>query len=175
MGAPASRPRVIAVHDFELAEINIARIRAPVDDPLVAEFMNALDEINALADRSPGFRWRLQTEDGNATAVRPYEDEAILINMSVWESVEALGDYVYRSDHTAFLRRRGEWFERMTEAVVVLWWVPVGHRPSVEEAIARLDHLRLHGPTPYAFTFRQRFGPADAGPVAADERDACPA
>ena len=158
---------------MELAQINVGRLRAPVDDPMVAEFMDALDEINALADRSPGFRWRLQTEDGNATSVRPYEDESVLINVSVWESVEALGDYVYRSDHTAFLRRRREWFERLSDVIVALWWVPAGTRPTVEEAVARLDHLRRHGPTPFAFTFRHRFGPADAGPVAADERDAC--
>ena len=158
---------------MELAEINVGRLRAPVDDPLVAEFMGALDEINALADRSPGFRWRFQTEDGNATSVRPYEDDSILINVSVWASVEALGDYVYRSDHTAFLRRRREWFERLSEVVVALWWVPDGTRPTIEEAVARLDHLRRHGPTPHAFTFRDRFGPEGADQVPADERDVC--
>jgi hypothetical protein len=163
------------VPGFELAQINVGRLRAPVDDPLVAEFMGALDEINAIADRSPGFRWRFQTEDGNATAVRPYEDESILINMSVWDSIEALGDYVYRSDHTAFLRRRREWFERLAEAVVALWWVPSGHRPSVEEGIARLDHLRTRGPSAHAFTFRRPFGPGASGPVVADVRDGCPA
>jgi hypothetical protein len=100
------------------------------------------------------------TEDGNATAVRPFEDELLLINMSVWESVESLGDYVYRSDHTGYLRRRREWFERIREAIVALWWVPAGHRPSVAEGIERIDYLRTNGPTPHAFTFRQPFSPA---------------
>jgi len=163
------------VPTFELAQINVGRLRAPVDDPLVAEFMEALDEVNALADQSRGFRWRLQTEDGNATAVRPYEDESILINVSVWESVAALGDYVYRSDHTAFLRRRREWFERLEDVAVALWWVPAGHRPSVEEAVARLEHLRAHGPLPHAFTFRQPFDPGTAAPTSPNVRDICPA
>ena len=144
--------------DWELAQINVGRLIAPTDDPAVAEFMNALDEINAVADQSPGFVWRLQTDDGNATSVRAYEDESILINVSTWSSIEALSDYVYRSAHTPFLRRRAEWFQRSREVFVALWWVPAGHRPSVDEAVARLEHLRSHGPTPHAFTFRQRFG-----------------
>ncbi len=143
-----------------LAQINIGRLRAPTDDPIIAEFMAALDEINALAERSPGFVWRFMTEDGNATAVRPFEDELMLINMSVWESVESLGDYVYRTDHAGFLRRRREWFERIKEAIVALWWIPAGHRPTVAEGIERIDHLRAHGPTPHAFTFRQPFSQA---------------
>lgn len=160
---------------FELAQINVGRLRAPVDDPRVAEFMDALDEINAVADASPGFRWRYQTEDGNATSVRPYEDESILINVSVWDSIEALGDYVYRSDHTAFLRRRREWFERLEEVIVALWWVPAGHRPSVDDAVDRLEHLRRHGPTPHAFTFGRRFASDTAVELPADDRDVCPA
>jgi hypothetical protein len=157
---------------FHLAQINIGRLRAPVGDPLVAEFIDALDEINALAERTPGFVWRLMTEDGNATSVRPYEDESILINMSVWESIDALGDYVYRSDHTAFLRRRREWFERMKEVIVALWWVPAGTIPTVNEGVERLDHLRANGPTPYAFTFRQPFTPTQAD-VESDDRNEC--
>ena len=145
---------------LQLAQINIGRLRAPTDDPMIAEFMAALDEINALAERSPGFVWRFMTEDGNATAVRPFEDELLLINMSVWESVESLGDYVYRSDHTGYLRRRREWFERIREAIVALWWVPAGHRPTVAEGIERIEHLRTNGPTPQAFTFRQPFSQA---------------
>jgi hypothetical protein len=140
-----------------VAQINVGRLRAPVDSPLVSEFMAALDPINALAERSPGFVWRFQTEEGNATAVRPYEDEDILINLSVWESIEALEAFVYRSDHTGYLRRRREWFGRMDEAMLTLWWVPSGTLPTLEEAVARLDHLRAHGPTPHAFTFRPRF------------------
>lgn len=143
-----------------LAQVNIGRLRAPTDDPLVADFMNALDEINALAERSPGFVWRLQTDEGNATALRPYaDDDSILINLSTWASIDALADYVYRSDHTGFLRRRAEWFERMDEMILALWWVPAGHHPTEAEAVARLDHLRQHGPTAHAFTFRHRFDP----------------
>lgn len=146
-----------------LAQVNIGRLRAPTDDPLVADFMNALDEINALAERSPGFVWRLQTDEGNATALRPYaDDDSILINLSTWASIDALADYVYRSDHTGFLRRRAEWFERMEEMILALWWVPAGHRPTEAEAVARLDHLRQHGPSAHAFTFRQRFDPPGA-------------
>jgi len=160
---------------LQLAQLNIGRLRASTDDPLVAEFMAALDAINALAEASPGFVWRFQTEDGNATAVRPFEDDLLLINMSVWESVEALGDYVYRSDHTAYLRRRREWFDRASEAYLVLWWVPAGHRPSVGEAIDRLQHLRTHGPTAHAFTFRHTFAPTGVAEAYADERNSCPA
>jgi hypothetical protein len=160
---------------FQLAQLNIGRLRAPTDDPLVAEFMGALDVINALAEASPGFVWRFQTEDGNATAVRPFEDDLLLINMSVWESVQALGDYVYRSGHTAYMRRRREWFERASDAYLVLWWVPAGHRPSVGEAIERLHHLRAHGPTAHAFTFRQTFAPGGVAEADADERNRCPA
>jgi Domain of unknown function (DUF3291) len=147
---------------YQLAQINVGRLRAPVDSPLVAEFMGALDPINALAEASPGFVWRFQTEDGNATAVRPYDDDSILVNMSVWTSAEALADFVYRSDHAGYLRRRREWFERMTEMIVALWWVPAGHIPTIEEGIARLDQLRAEGPGPDAFTFRdQHPSPSD--------------
>jgi hypothetical protein len=144
---------------FQLAQINIGRLRAPVDSPLVAEFMEALDPINAMAEASPGYVWRFQTDEGNATAVRPYDDDRILINMSVWESVDALADFVYHSHHTSYLRRRREWFERMTETIVTLWWVPAGHIPPVEEGIERLDHLRAYGPSAHAFTFRDRYAP----------------
>ncbi len=157
-----------------LAQLNVGRLLAPTDDPLVAEFMEALDPINELAERSPGFVWRFQTDEGNATAERPFDDDTILVNLSVWASSEALADYVYRSDHTAFMRRRAEWFERMRDVSVVLWWVPEGHRPTVAESIERLDHLREHGPTPHAFTFRQRFS-ADASAASVDDRDTCPA
>ncbi len=158
----------------DLAQLNVGRLRGPVDSPIVAEFMNALDEINALAETSPGFRWRFQTEDGNATAERPFPDETILVNLSTWSSTEALADYVYRSDHAAFLRRRREWFERLDDLAVVLWWVPADHRPPVSEALDRLDHLRRHGPTSRAFTFRRRFDAAK-GMSPGGDRDSCPA
>ncbi len=158
-----------------LAQLNIGRMIAPTDSPIVAEFMNALDEINALAEASPGFVWRFQTDDGNATAERPYPDDTILVNFSTWESIESLSDYVYRTVHTDYLRRRREWFERFEGAFVVLWWVPAGHRPSVTEAIERLEHLERHGPTPYAFTFRHRFGVESDVELPVDARDTCPA
>jgi hypothetical protein len=155
-----------------LAQLNVGRIVGPLEGPEMADFVAGLDEINALADQSPGFVWRLQTEDGNATSVRPYEDDRMLVNLSVWESAEALADFVYRTDHVRFLRRRREWFEPPVEAIVVLWWVPVGTTPTPAEAVARLDRLRAHGPTPHAFTFRHRFA-ADGLRVDADDRDVC--
>jgi hypothetical protein len=160
---------------WHLAQFNIGRLRAPVDDPALADFVANLDPINALADATPGFVWRLQTEDGNATAIRPFPgDDLMAINMSVWESMEALAEYVYRSAHTAFLRRRSEWFERLREVYLVLWWIPAGVLPTVEEALARLDHLRTFGPTPEAFTFRQPFPHPDGPTIAVDERNTCP-
>jgi hypothetical protein len=163
--------------DWHLAQVNIGRLRAPVDDPAIAEFVAGLDPINALADSAPGFVWRLQTEDGNATAIRPDPgDEMVAINLSVWESVEALADFAYRSAHLAFLRRRAEWFERMASSYLAMWWIPAGTIPTVADAMDRVAHLDRHGPTPTAFTFRHRFAPPDDGSsVSADARDTCPA
>jgi hypothetical protein len=141
----------------ELAQLNVGVIRAPMDSPVMAEFANNLDRINALAEASPGFVWRLQTEDGNATAIRPFEDENLLVNMSVWRDVESLKAYVYGSAHVQFMRRRREWFELMKEAYLVLWWVPRGHRPEIAEAIAKLERLKAQGPGPEAFTFADPF------------------
>jgi hypothetical protein len=163
--------------EWHLAQLNVGRLRAPIDDPLIAEFKAALDHINAVADRTPGFVWRLQTDEGNATALHPIDDDALVaINMSVWESTEALADYVYRSEHTAYLRRRREWFERYGRSFLVLWWVPAGHLPSIDEALARLGELEARGPTQHAFTFAKRFAPPGVdAELDADERDACPA
>ena len=140
---------------MQLAQLNIGRAAAPLDSEQLRDFMENLDPINALAEASPGFVWRLQTEDGNATAIKAWDDPLMILNMSVWESVESLADFVYRSAHTDFLRRRREFFEKPVEAIQVLWWVEDGHRPTVAEALARLDHLRAHGPTEHAFTFRE--------------------
>lgn len=145
---------------FHLAQVNIGRIKAPVDDPLMFGFVTRLDEINALAEKSPGFVWRLQTSEGNATSLRPYDDDRILVNMSVWETIEHLQQYVYRTAHAELLRQRHNWFEKFAGTYAALWWVPAGHRPSVDEAKKRLTHLETHGPTSFAFTFRQWF-PAD--------------
>jgi hypothetical protein len=148
---------------YELAQLNIGVIRGTIDSPVMADFVANLDRINVLAERTPGFVWRLQTEEGNATAIRPYpENENIAVNMSVWRDVASLNAYVYSSAHVEIMRRRREWFERMEQAFLVLWWVPKGHRPSVAEAIAKLEVLRARGPTPDAFTFRQAFPPPDA-------------
>jgi Domain of unknown function (DUF3291) len=148
---------------YELAQLNIGVIKGPMDSPLMADFAGNLDRINAVAEASPGFVWRLQTDEGDATAIRPFDDnENMLVNMSVWRDVASLNTYVYSSAHVELMRRRREWFEPMREAFVVLWWVPRGHRPSVEEAIARLDTLRAKGPTAEAFTFRKAFGPPGA-------------
>ena len=122
-------------------------------------FVERLDEINALADGSPGFVWRLQTEAGNATYLRPYDDERILINLSVWETVEDLRDFVYGGKHAEVLRQLGDWFEKLEAPVVALWWVPAGHIPSIDEAKERLAHLQERGPTPFAFSFRAPFPP----------------
>ncbi len=145
---------------FELAQLNIGVIRAQMDSPVMADFAANLARINAVADSSPGFVWRLQTEGGDATSIRPFDNPNLLVNMSVWRDVESLQKYVYSSAHVELMRRRREWFEPMPEAYLVLWWVPKGHRPTVMEAIARLEQLRNNGATAEAFTFRQAFPPA---------------
>jgi len=145
------------VAGFQLAQANIGRFRAPIDDPIMDGFRTQLDPVNAIADRSPGFVWRLQTEDGNAVAIRPFPDDMMAINMSVWESLESLQQFVYRGDHVKSLRDRKEWFEPIEGPVLVLWWIPAGHIPTVGEALEHLEHLKAHGPTPFAFTFRQPF------------------
>jgi hypothetical protein len=146
---------------YELAQLNIAAMKAPLESPPMADFVANLDRINALAESSPGFVWRFQTEEGDATAVRPLGDDT-LINLSVWRDVESLSDYVYKSAHVEMMRRRKEWFERVREAVIVLWWVPKGYRPSETEALAKLELLRARGPSEEAFTFRHPFPAPDA-------------
>lgn len=144
---------------LHLAQVNIARMKGTLDEPVMAGFVARLEEINALADSSTGFVWRLQTEGGDATYLRPYDDDRILFNLSVWESVEDLKTYVYQSAHAELLRQRHEWFEKFTGMFAALWWVPIGHIPGVDEAKKRLAHLEKHGPTPFAFTFRTQFPP----------------
>ena len=144
---------------FHLAQLNIARARAPLDDPLLADFVAQIDAVNAAADAHEGFVWRLQDADGNAMSIRAFDDPAMLVNLSVWTSVEALRDYIYGTDHLAVMRRRSEWFGRMDGPHLVLWWIPAGHTPTLEEAKARLDHLAAHGPTAAAFTWRQVYAP----------------
>ena len=161
---------------YELAQLNIAVMKEPLDSPGMADFVANLDRINALAETSPGFVWRLQSDAGNATEFRPL-GESTLVNMSVWRDVESLNHYVYKTAHAEIMRRRNEWFERMREAFVVLWWVPAGHRPGIEEAIEKLELLRAAGPSESAFTFKKAFPSPDAAkdrvPFALS--DECPA
>jgi hypothetical protein len=144
---------------YHIAQVNIGRIKAELDDPIMHGFVSRLDEINALAETSPGFVWRLQTEEGNATYLRPYQDDRTLLNMSVWESVEDLRHYVYHTAHVELMRKRQAWFERFAGAYTSLWWVPIGHIPGIDEAKKRLAHLEAHGPTEFAFTFKSVIQP----------------
>jgi len=137
----------------QLAQLNIARLLAPLDDPRLEGFVNNLDRVNGLGDASPGFVWRLQTDDGDATALRPFPDPDIIVNLTVWESVESLRAFAYKGEHLEVFKQRRQWFEERVEPMVVLWWVADGHIPSVEEAKERLDFLRRHGPSPWAFPF----------------------
>lgn len=142
---------------YEIANMNIARFRHEPGDARLADFMNNLDHINSLGEKSPGFVWRLRDDSGNAMAFRAYEDPRIILNLSVWESIEALQAFAYRSEHVSFFRRRHEWFETMDHPAMALWWTPKGERPSPQEARRRLEHLIAHGPTVEAFTFKDRF------------------
>ncbi|MGH9275228.1 MAG: DUF3291 domain-containing protein [Acidimicrobiales bacterium] len=160
---------------MHLAQLNVGRLRAPMDDPLIDDFRTNLEPINALAEASPGYVWRLQDESGDATSINPFGDELEIVNLTVWESIEALADFTYRSGHVEFLRRRREFFEAPTKPIVCLWWIPDGRIPTVEEAIERLEHLRAHGPTPTAFTFRHRFEPEGRDAQLGSDRDTCPA
>ena len=162
---------------YQLAEINIGTIKGPIDSPVMAEFVANLDRINALAETSPGYVWRLKSDEGNATSIPSPWGPEVIVNMSVWEDVAALNHYVYKTAHVEIMKRRKEWFERMQDAFMVLWWVPNGHRPTVAEAAERLEHLRAHGPSERAFTFRHAYPAPDAAAETAAPSfgDACPA
>lgn len=143
----------------QIAQLNVARMKFEFDDPKMKEFIDRLDDINALADHAPGFVWRLQTDEGDATAIDFFGADT-LVNMSVWEDLASLHSYVYRSAHNEVMAQRKLWFDRVEAAYSVLWWVPAGHIPTIEEAAERLDLLREQGPGARAFTFKQSF-PAD--------------
>ena len=142
---------------YHIAQVNIARMIAPLDSPVMKDFVDNLDRINAVADSAAGFVWRLKGDGNDATSLRPYDDDRIIVNMSVWESIDALFKYAYYSDHTDFFRRRAEWFVKMATPAVALWWIEAGHIPTVAEAQEKLAHIEQHGPTPQVFTFKQRF------------------
>jgi Domain of unknown function (DUF3291) len=162
--------------NYELAQINIAALKAPLDSPELKDFVDNLDRINALAESSDGFAWRLMGDGNDATSLRPFGED-IIVNMSVWRDVAALKAFAYQSAHVHIMRRRREWFTRMADAYMVLWWVPAGHQPTVAEAASRLERLRKHGPSPEAFTFGQAFAAPDAAQPGEpfSFKDACPA
>ena len=162
---------------YQLAQINVGYIKGPIDSPVMADFVANLDRINALAEASPGYVWRLKGESGNATEFNPLGRPDFIVNMSVWENVASLNHYVYKTAHVEIMKRRKEWFETMKEVFIVLWWVPRGHLPSVEEAMARLEHLKQHGPSAHAFGFKSAFPPPDAAADAPAPLfgDVCPA
>jgi hypothetical protein len=143
--------------DYHLAQLNIGRIVAPMDSETMYGFASRLDEINALADAADGFVWRLQTEEGNATTIHVFDDDMLLVNMSVWESIEALHEFTYKSTHVELLRDRKQWFSHLDKPYMVLWWIPEGHIPTTDEAKAKLNLLTEQGVTPLAFTFTKRF------------------
>ncbi|MGH2474725.1 MAG: DUF3291 domain-containing protein [Candidatus Limnocylindrales bacterium] len=149
---------------WQLAQLNVGRLLAPLDSEALAGFVAALEPINALADGHPGFIWRLQTDAGDATSIRPTEDDLFLINMSVWSSLETLRAFVYTTEHVQILRQRRAWFEQLAASHMVLWWVPAGHIPTIDEALERLEQLRQGGPTHAAFTFRAPFEPKASDP-----------
>src|SRR5438067_7746216 len=160
-----------AVH---VAQVNIARLRAPLDSPQLADFVAALEPVNALADGTPGFVWRLQDETGDATSIRGFDSDEIIVNLSVWASLDALWRFAYDSTHLTVMRRRREWFERIAGIHLTLWWVPAGHVPTVAEAELQVAHLARHGPSVEAFDFKTAFLP-DGRPTtgARGERVAC--
>lgn len=144
---------------MHLAQVNVAQALEPLDSPLLRDFVAALAPVNALADAAPGFVWRLQTEDGDATAVRTDPDPRVIVNLSVWASLEALWAFVYGSAHVGVMQRRRAWFQRPLETHLALWWVAAGTTPSVDDAMARLAEHRHEGPTPRAFDFKRPFDP----------------
>ncbi|WP_326720666.1 MULTISPECIES: DUF3291 domain-containing protein [unclassified Streptomyces] len=146
---------------YELAQVNIGRLKAPLDSPQLKDFVEGLDPVNAVADAADGFVWRLQSDSGDATDLAVFDDEWLIINMSTWRDTNALTAFMYQGQHRELLARRRDWFERVEEAMVAMWWVPAGHRPTVAEAEERILHLREHGPTAHAFTLRKPF-PAGA-------------
>ena len=143
--------------EYHLAQINVARMLAPIDDPIMQDFVAQLLPINALGDQSPGFVWRLQSEIGDATSIKVYDNEFIIINLTVWENVDVLRQFVYKSAHSGVLRDRKRWFEKFDGPYYALWWIPAGHLPDPQEGKERLEHLREHGDTAYAFSFKDEF------------------
>jgi hypothetical protein len=146
---------------MHLAQLNIAKAKYALDAPEIKEFVDNLDPVNLLAESSSGFIWRLKDESGDSTSIQAFPDPNIIVNMSIWDSVDSLKNYMFRTHHRDFLRRKSEWFESIPEDSYVLWWVPKGHIPTIEEAVAKLEHLRSNGDTATAFSFKSNFSIAE--------------
>lgn len=145
---------------YQLAEINIARMKGVnINDPIMKEFVENLDNVNAIAESSDGFVWRLKDDNNNATGLNPYHDEQVIINVSVWESIETLEHFMYKTFHSDFLKRRKEWFQTFGKAYTAMWWIPEGHFPTMKEAIDKLDYLQKNRASPAVFDFRKKFLP----------------
>ena len=147
------------MNKYHLAQINIAYSRGARDEEIMQGFIDRLDEINAIADSSPGFVWRLQTEEGDATAIQAFDDPMMLVNVSVWEDIDSLKNFVYKSAHVELIQDREAWFKKIQESHQALWWIPEGHVPSVEEAREKLEYLQANGASEVAFTFSKSFAP----------------
>jgi len=149
---------------YQLAEINIAKMKGiNIDDPIMQEFVDNLGVVNELAESSEGFIWRLKDENDHATSFNPYDDEQIIINVSVWKDIPSLEHYVFKTFHTDFLKRRKEWFKSYGKAYTAMWWITAGEYPSLEDAVARLDHLQKEGASAYVFDFRNKHQAPTAG------------
>jgi heme-degrading monooxygenase HmoA len=146
---------------MHLAQLNIAKAKYSLEAPEIKEFVDNLEHVNNLAESSSGFIWRLKDEDGDATNIQAYSDPNTIVNMSVWDSVDALKNFMFRTHHRDFLRRKKEWFYNIPEDSYVLWWIPVGHIPTIEEAVEKLEYLRSNGDTPNAFSFKSNYSVAE--------------
>lgn len=147
---------------MQLAQLNIAQAKYPLDAPEIKDFVDNLDMVNAIAEQSDGFRWRLIDESGDATSIEAFDNPNILVNMSVWSSIDALKNFMFRTHHRDFMRRKGEWFEPIALDSYVLWWIEDNHIPTIEEAKERLEYLRKNSDSPYAFTFKSNFSAQEA-------------
>ncbi|MEL0608834.1 MULTISPECIES: DUF3291 domain-containing protein [Vibrio] len=147
---------------MKLAQLNIALAKYPLDAPEIKEFVDNLELVNGIAESSEGFVWRLKDESGDATNIQAFDDPNMIVNMSVWDSVDSLKNFMFRTHHRDFMRRKGDWFHRLPEDTYVLWWIEADHIPTLEEAIERLEHLREIGDSPYAFTFKTNFTASEA-------------
>jgi hypothetical protein len=146
------------MNQYHLAEINIAKMKGvDINDPIMKEFVDNLDLVNTLAEKSEGFVWRLKDESSNATNLNPYNDEQIIVNVSVWENIETLEQYMYKTFHSEFLKRRKEWFLKFGKAHTAMWWIPAGQVPTLEEAVEKLDYLQQNGPSKLVFDLRNKF------------------